>query len=259
MSDDRSVYSDEEFALILRKAAELAEPAASPGRSPGGLSLGEMKMAAAQAGFDPALVERAAWLLRADASSPPSFLERLIGGRTRHDREAHFPVVLDEAGAARFLSAVRIGVGRSGEAHSGPTGLTWRSSDDGGAVLSLTALADQDGTSLSIDLDRRGTLVLGGSLTLIGSFLALAVGGTVAGEIVPGFEAVGGLGGASAVLVLARSYWASSTRTARERVSRLMDSASRFLTQSADPAPGAGAAMPADEARTDGDPAGNAS
>lgn len=188
-----------------------------------------MKAAAAQAGFDPALVERAAWLLRANAAPAPSVVERLIGGRVRHGSEARFPIALDEAGAARLLSAVRIAVGRSGDGHSGPTGLTWRSSDDGGAVLSLTALADQEGTSVTVDVDRRGTLVVGGSLTLVGSFLALAFGGTVAGEIVPGFEAAGGLAAAGVVLALARSYWASSTRGARERLSRVMDSVSRFL------------------------------
>ena len=230
ISDDRPVYSDEEFALILRKAAELAEPADPRSHSPGGLTLAEMKAAAAQAGFDPALVERAARLLRANATAAPSFMERLIGGRTRHGSEAHFPIVLDEAGAAKLLSAVRIVVGRSGDGHSGPTGVTWRSSDDGGAVLSLTALADHEGTSMTADLDRRGTLVVVGSLTLVGSFLALAFGGTVAGEIVPGLEAVGGLSGVGAVLAIARTYWASSTRTARERLSHVMDSVNRFLT-----------------------------
>jgi hypothetical protein len=67
-------------------------------------------------------------------------------------------------------------------------------------------------------------------MTLVGSFLALAFGGTVAGEIVPGLEAVGGLSGVGAVLAIARSYWASSTRTARERLSRVMDSVNGFLT-----------------------------
>ncbi len=230
MSDDRAVFSDEEFALILHKAAELAEPADPRSHASGGLTLAEMKAAAAQAGFDPALVGRAARLLRSNASAAPSLLERLIGGRTRFGSEDHFPIVLDEAGAARLLSAIQIGIGRSGDGYSGPTGLTWRGSDDGGGVLSLTALPDQEGTSVTVDLDRRGTVMLIGTLTAVGSFLALAIGGTVAGEIVPGLEAVGGLFGGSAVLALARSYWASSTRAANDRLSRVMESLNRFLT-----------------------------
>lgn len=233
ISDDRRIYSDEEFALILRKAAELAEPvAAAQGHSPDGLTLAEMKAAAAQAGIDPALVERAARLFRTNATAAPSFMARLMGGGARLGGEGHFPIVLDEAGAARLLSAVRIVVGRSGDGHSGPTGMTWRSSDDGGSVLSLTALAHPEGTSVTVDLDRRGTLVVGGALTLAGSFMALIFGATVMGEIAPGLELLGGLAGAGVVLAVARSYWASSSRTAHARLNRILDSLSQFLTQS---------------------------
>src|SRR4051812_34494313 len=56
MVDDQRVYSDEEFALILRKAAELVSHTETPATSSGGLTLAEMKAAAAQAGFDPVLV-----------------------------------------------------------------------------------------------------------------------------------------------------------------------------------------------------------
>ncbi len=53
MADDRRVYSDEEFALILRQAAELASRAEPPGPSSAGLTLTEMKAAAAQAVWTP--------------------------------------------------------------------------------------------------------------------------------------------------------------------------------------------------------------
>jgi hypothetical protein len=60
MAGNQRVYSDEEFALILRKTAELASRAESPGSASTGLTLAEMKAAAGQVGFDPALVEQAA-------------------------------------------------------------------------------------------------------------------------------------------------------------------------------------------------------
>lgn len=231
MTNDRRRYSDEEFALILRKAAELAEPADPASHSSSGLTLAEMKAAAAQVGFDPALVERAARLLGSDAAASPSLFERLSGGPARHSAETHFPVVLDEAGTAKLLSAIRIGVGRSGDEHSSALGVTWRSSDDGGGVLGITAQADHAGTSVTADLDRRGTLALFGGMTLLGSVIGLMFGGTVADEIFPGYGIVGALLGVSTVLGLARSYWTASTKTARDRVSRVMDSISRFLGQ----------------------------
>ena len=58
MSDDQRVYSDEEFALILRKAAELASLAESAGRSSSGLTMTEMKAAAANLDFERAAALR---------------------------------------------------------------------------------------------------------------------------------------------------------------------------------------------------------
>ena len=55
MSDDQK-YSEEEFALILRKAAELQASPKAVQRT-GGMSLEEMKSIAQEAGIDPALVE----------------------------------------------------------------------------------------------------------------------------------------------------------------------------------------------------------
>jgi hypothetical protein len=235
LGDDRRVYSDEEFALILRKAAELAEPPDPTSHSQSGLTLAEMKAAASQVGIDPALVERAARLLTASDSAAPSFMERVIGGRARHSSRAEFPIVLDEARAAQLLSAIRISVGRTGDGHSSALGLTWRSSDDGGSVLSLTAQTDQEGTSVQADLDRRGTLVAVASLTGVGCFMATLFGGTVAGELFPGLEPAGALFGLAAVLAVGRAYWRSSSRRARDRLSRVIDAVSQFLTRSGDP------------------------
>lgn len=103
---------DEEFTLVLRRAAEVASPARPGATSSAGLTLAEMKAAASEVDFDPALVERVARLLAASTTASP--LERLIGGPVRHDHEARFPIKLDENSAARLLSAVRIRAGQSG-------------------------------------------------------------------------------------------------------------------------------------------------
>jgi hypothetical protein len=215
----------------LRKAAELAEPADVPSRPSSGLTLAEMKAVAAQVGIDPALVERAVRLLTANAMAAPSFFERLSGGRARYSDEAQFPIVLDEAGTAQLMSAIRIGVGRPGEGHSSALGLTWNSSEDNGSVLNLTAQTHHERTSVTVELDRRGTLAILASMSGVAGVAAVLFGGTLASEIAPGFEPAGALLGLVSVLAIARSYWASSTRTARDRLSRVMDTVGRFLTQ----------------------------
>jgi hypothetical protein len=185
-----------------------------------------MKAAAAEAGLDPDLVERAARLLPANSAS--SILERLIGGQLRLKNEAYFRTVLDEPGAAKLLSAVRIEVGPSGEGHSGATGMTWRTSSDF-ETFTVTARPDEGGTAVTVALDRGGTLTVTGTVALIGSFMAALAGIGLGSELGPAIGLpviVSGIGG---MLALARGYWASSTRTARDRIARAMDAVSQSL------------------------------
>jgi len=223
MADDRRVYSDEEFALILRKAAELASRVESPAASSAGLTLTEMKSAAAQAGLDPALIERAARMIATTAAASP--IERLTGGPVRHNREARFPVTLDEKSAALLLSAVRITGGLAGRqdvGHSSSLGMTWH---DGGdpESLSITARPEPDGTAVSVALDRRGTLALVATASGLAMFFSVLFAGSALYPESPALGVVGGIAGIGGALAVARAYWASSTRKVQERISVVMD------------------------------------
>ena len=230
MSDDQRVYSDEEFALILRKATELASQAEPTASSSAGLTLTEIKAAAAQVGFDPALVERAARLL--DTKTTASPLERLIGGPLRHDHKVRFPLKLDEHRAAQLLSAVRISAGESGgnTGHAGSMGMTWR---DGGEMdaLGVTARPEEDGTSVSVALDRRGTLVTVAVISGLATFFALLFAGSALYPEAPWLGFGGGIVGIGGVLAVARGYWASSTKKVRERIGVVMDAIGQTLDQ----------------------------
>lgn len=231
MPDDGRVYSDEEFALILRQASELASRAEPSGGATGGLTLTEMQAVATQVGIDPILVERAARMVAVNAAASP--LERLMGGPLRHTEAVRFPVGLDETSAARLLSAVRISgavAGGRDAGHSSALGMTWH---DGGEfeALGVSARAAEDGTTVTVGLDRRGTLgvvAMASGITMMLSLLfavfalypeapALGVGGAIA--------SVGG------TLAIARSYWASSTRRARERINVAMEAIGETLTR----------------------------
>jgi hypothetical protein len=222
------------------------------------LTLTEMKAVAAQVGLDSALVERAARMLAAKATATP--FERLIGGPLRHNHEARFPIKLDENSAARLLSTVRINAGLAGSrdaGHSSSMGMTWH---DGGDLqaLSVTAHPEENGTTVSVVLDRRSTLgvvaMFSGMVTLFAVlFAAFALYPEAPALGYGGF--VAGIGG---VLAVARGYWASSTRKARERISVVMDAISQTLTQpetqaSGFIAVGDGAAAPERDASVVGD------
>jgi hypothetical protein len=230
MADDQRVYSDEEFALILRTAAELASRAEQPGFSSNGLTLTEMKSAAALAGLDPALVERAARLLGTRATASP--LERLVGGPLRHEHDTHFPTKLDEGSAARLLSAVRISAHyhSSNPGESSSLGMIWKASGDGD-VLSVIARPDAEGTSVSVVLDRRGTFVLTGALSSLAVFFAVLFSVFALGPESPALGFGGLIAGVGGVLAGARGYWASSTRKARERIGAFMDTIDQTLVR----------------------------
>ncbi|MBL8981170.1 MAG: hypothetical protein JNL26_03245 [Gemmatimonadetes bacterium] len=219
--DGERTYSDEEFALILRKAADLAARSEHPGVPGTGLTLAEMKAAASQSGFDPALVERAARLL---STSQPSVMDRVLGGPLRYEHKAHFAAALDEAGAAQLLSAVRINAsvaGSTDKGHSSAFGMTWH---DGGEyeALAVTAQPVQKGTQVSVSLDRRGTFIPIALAAAGGAFMSFLGGGTLAqaAPVLGVAVMVAGIGGSFA---LARRYWRSSTQRVRERISRVMD------------------------------------
>jgi hypothetical protein len=230
MSDAERIYSDDEFALILRKTAELASRVEPSGSSSGGLTLSEMKAAAAQAGLDPALVERAVRMLSAKATESP--FERLIGGPLRPNNDTRFPVALDERTATRLLSAVRISASQAGGqdvGHSGSMGMTWH---DGGELeaLSVTARPAEDSTSVSVSLDRRGTFAVVAFSSGLAIMVALLAGIGLS-EVNPALGIGASIVGTGGVLAIARGYWASSTRKVQERISGVMDVIGQALIQ----------------------------
>jgi hypothetical protein len=231
MSDDQRVYSDEDFALILRKAAELASRADPIATSSVGLTLSEMKAAAAQVGVDPAFVERAARLLALEPTATP--LERLIGGPLRHDHTARFPVRLNDTGAALLLSGVRISAGVAGTqdvGHAGAMGMTWHDGGDTEA-LRVTARPEHDGTVVSIVLDRRGTLAMVSTVSGITMLLATLFAVFALHPEAPALGYGGLVAGIGGVLAAARGYWASSTKKVRERIGVVMDAIGQTLAQ----------------------------
>jgi len=184
-----------------------------------------MKAAAAEAGFDPDLVERAARLAPGMASR--SLFERLLGGPLRHEEDASFASRLTEERAARLLSAVRSAAGRPGTGESSAAGMSWHSGIEGSGLL-VTAHSEPGGTRVSVNFDRGTGLLLTSIATaggILASFLA-AVGVAQETAISPYLVLAPGVAGS---LAFARAFWASSTRTVRRRLAFLMETVDRVF------------------------------
>jgi hypothetical protein len=110
-------------------------------------------------------------------------------------------------------------------------GMTWH---DGGDLESLrvTARPEEDGTTVSVVLDRRGTLTMVGMFSGMAMFLAVLFAVFALYPEAPALGFGGFIAGIGGVLAVARGYWASSTRKIRERVDVAMAAIDQTLTQS---------------------------
>jgi hypothetical protein len=98
-------------------------------------------------------------------------------------------------------------------------------------ALSVKARPEEDGTTVSVVLDRRGTLVTVAGVSGMAMFFAVLFAGYALYPEAPALGYGGFIAGIGAALAAARGYWASSTRKVRERMSAVMDAIGQTLTE----------------------------
>ena len=230
---DEKTYSDEEFALILRKASELARsPDSSAGARSGadGLSLADMKEIAAEAGLDPALVERAVRHL--DEHRAATGLERIAGAPVTVRLGAEFDTPLTLERAEGLLALVRATAEQQGEGSATGSGVSWHTVGEGTQLL-VTIHEANGRTQLRVVADRTGALAITGVLSLLGSLgvgVAVLLAGELSGIQVHPLVGVGVIGGAAGgVLATARAIWKSTAVQVRARAASLMDTLGRSI------------------------------
>jgi hypothetical protein len=121
MSEEDRRYSDDEFALILRKAFELEEHRTGGG-SGEGLTLQEIRAVAAEMGLDSASVERAAALLPAAGAGA---LVRVFGGPGLYQMEYTATGEISRDGLTRVVDAIRRVTGHQGKVTEVLGSLEW--------------------------------------------------------------------------------------------------------------------------------------
>jgi hypothetical protein len=226
ISDDETVYGDEELALILHKAAELARLSKAERDSSSGLSLEEIKTVGAEVGLDPSLIERAARLI---PQGPESRLERLIGGPLQHRRDVRVRTTLTAEKAAHLLATVRGIVEVQGEGQSDASGMSWHSK--GGAVhTSVTANAETGGIRVRVRVDRRG-------MSFLTAFSSVVATVPFASPLIDAGPSIISIALAVLPVAVGRVFWVYSTRRARDRVEALVDTVGRSLAETSRPAP----------------------
>jgi len=239
-------YSEEEFALILRKASEIQEPSGeSMGRREGpGLTLEEIQSIAREAGIEPEAVSRAAALLGSTGwEEKRGIAAAIFGGPSKYHLDVEVDGRLSPEAYGRILELIRRTLEHQGEASEVMGGLEWKTVGEL-SVVSVNVSPRGETTSIQIVGDRGGsgaitfTFPMAGSAILIG-----ALGGILQPESIAAIVGlVGGLLGGG--FLFARTLFVSHGKKFRERLTHLMETLSRGVEQAALP-PGPS------EARTD--------
>ena len=221
MSDPSNgrLYSDQEFALILRKASELGLKGPAAARSSDGLSLGEMQEIAREAGIDPELLARAVALLPTATASTAA---RILGGPAKYRMVQTIPGELPQEEMGRIAETIREILkhqGKTAEVLFG--GVEWQTVGEV-SVVAVNVSARNGETRVEVTVDRGGS----GFLSYFFPFLpiAIATGAVGAGlgvDSVLGVLASITTGLATAGL-LGRTIFAAGTRKWNEKVPRLM-------------------------------------
>ena len=231
MTDRR--YSDEEFALILRKATELQARGPSAGRSgppalSGGMSLEEIQAIAREVGIDPALVAQAAGTVAGPGGPAEGFLT------TRYVLSDSAPGGLSEEDRVRVLQAIRDAAGQHGVSEMG-AGVEWSTTEGEASQIQVSVYPLDDRREVRVSVDRNTAAVLTHVLpTLGGGFAALITGAVLepASAWVGAALVAGGLTGG---FTAGRALWTTTARRVRERAQRILGAASGALRTSPGP------------------------
>jgi hypothetical protein len=221
-------YSEEEFALILRKASEIQEsPRGEGGKSTGaGLSLEEIQSIAREAGIDPQAVWKAAALLGTEEWEEKRGLASMIfGAPGTYHLDFEVPGRLPPEEMGRLLELIRREAAHQGEASEVLGGVEWKTVGEVSAInVNLTPRGDS--TSIQIVGDRGGAGALSfifpvaASAILVGA-LGAAFEPTSAGGIV---SLVGGLLGSG--FLVGRTIFVTGSRRFHKKLTRLMSALS---------------------------------
>lgn len=210
-------YSEQETALILKRAAELQEGADGRGSE---LSLREIQAAAAEAGISPGYVaEAAAELLR------PGPRVGWLGAPTRFHEERVVPAMLTPGAAGELVDCARHELGMHGQVTQVLDTVEWRAQSPLGWTFVTFAPRD-GGTRIAVTAARTDQAVLVGMagfgvgiLSAIGGAavaISLADGPLAASFVIAGAGVVGTVASARLMWRSAAARWARRTRAIAE-------------------------------------------
>ncbi len=220
MSADRQ-YTDEEVALILRKATDLQAQGANRGE---GLDLETIQDIAREIGLDPELVAQAATQLPIDS---PGALARFFGGGALYQVRLTQDGEISPEKAQELVAIARRLLGHQGVTTEVMGSMEWKTVGEP-SQLAVTISKRAGSTSVEIIADRGGAAVLTG----VGSMSIGILAGVVTGAITEPGVAVGMTlfgSGVAGGLLLTRVIWRRNTAKFKNKLNALTEALRQAL------------------------------
>jgi hypothetical protein len=215
MTAERS-YTDQEVALILRRAMEMQSDGTARAE---GVSLATLRDIAREIGLDPELVSEAARQL---PGSEVSAVGRFFGGGTRHDIHLVHDAPLNPEQLQDLAMTIRSAMQHQGQTQEVMGSLEWKTTAGEVSQVAVTASTHGGCTSVHIITDRGGAALLTGVGSIaLGLFAGAITGAIVEPGVVGGVALMGG--GLAGGVVLARAIWRRNTQKFREKLARLTE------------------------------------
>lgn len=215
---DPGKFSSEEFALVLRKAAELQDRRrAAPRHAVGdGITVSEMQQIAREVGLDPALIAEAASLVRQTGTDQPGFLR--LRSEFFAERTLHGTVAPGQLGEVVHL--IRDEIGKPGQVQQVLDGVEWSYNETNGSIH-VTVRPREGDTRVEVMADRENeeAVIVG-----IPSFAGLLFGilTSISMGVDPQSIALG-VGIAGGAHALARAAWMAVSRGWQRRITEVAE------------------------------------
>jgi hypothetical protein len=235
MSEEDRRYSENEFALILRKAFELEERRTG-GERGDGLTLQEIQAVAAEMGLDPASVGRAAALL---PTANEGALVRVFGGPSLYQMAYTATGEVSRDGLSRVVEAIRRVTGHQGKVTEVLGSLEWETVGELSQIhVTVTPLEGQTTVSVLANRELEGALTyfLSGVVGLVGMGIIGAI--TEPTSVIAITSLVAGcLGGA---FLTSRTIFKSTTKSFRLKLRDLISATSGAVDETLELESGSG-------------------
>jgi hypothetical protein len=220
---DAPGYTDEQVALILRKAAELE--AARGSRSTAlmgtgaGLSHDQLRQIAREVGIDPELIDEAAELVR---HQDHDWRTRVLGAGSLFHETRHVRGPLTESDVRALLDLAQVRVGRSGTVANVLDSTEWSDGESLGPTR--IRFSDTDSAAkIEVTAHRRDEADLIGVFSVLGGFVVTMLAGAVTEPVTTlGLAGVIGTGVATATAGI-RFGWRAVAAGHAKRIRELAD------------------------------------